>query len=108
MSIEFKIIATEISVKCTQMNKIAKKLEAARCAIPGGGEVGMAEGVGGAGSAAGASFGGASLLGGAAEGAEAPPLKTKTCTPSNCKIFLKWNCQTYFPVAQGFTIQMHV
>ena len=25
MSIEFKIIATEISVKCTQMNKIAKK-----------------------------------------------------------------------------------
>ena len=48
----------------------------------------MAEGVAGAGSAAGASFCGASLLGGAAEGAEAPPLKTKTCTLSYCKIFL--------------------
>ena len=70
------------------MNMIAKKIEAARCAIPGGGEVGMAEGVAGAGSAAGASFCGASLLGGAAEGAEAPPLKTKTCTLSYCKIFL--------------------
>lgn len=103
MSIELKIIATELSVKRKQMNEIAIKLEAARCAILGGGEVGMADGVGGAGSAAGASFGGASLLGGAAEGAEAPPSKTKTCTLSNCKTFLKWNCQT-----QVFTIQMHV
>ena len=101
MSIELKIIATELSVKRKQMNEIAIKLEAARCAILGGGEVGMADGVGGAGSAAGASFGGASLLGGATEGAEVPPFKTKTCTLS--KTFLKWNCQT-----QVFTIQMHV
>lgn len=108
MSIEFKIIAKDLTVKCKQMNKITKRLETARCTTPGGGEVGMADGVGGAGSALGASFGGASLLGGAAEGAEAPPIQTKTCTLSNCKIFLKWNCQTYFSVVQGFTIQMHV
>ena len=71
------------------MNMIAKKLEAARCASPGGGEVGMAEGVGGAGSAAGASFGGASLLGGAVEGAEAPTIKKKLALYHIAKYFLK-------------------